>query len=80
MPILKWFPSQGAPKSFVLHKPVSTIGRAASNDVAVTAAVPGALSDVHAQIVFDGRDFNLEEVDRQGEILINAKKKRRVAG
>ncbi|MFO0664762.1 MAG: sigma 54-interacting transcriptional regulator [Polyangiaceae bacterium] len=77
MPILKWFPSQGAPKSFVLHKPVSTIGRAASNDVAVTAVTAEQLSDVHAQIVFDGRDFNLEEVDRQGEILINGKKKRR---
>src|SRR5581483_11640386 len=31
----------------------------------------------HAQIVFNGRDFQLEEVDRQAEILINGKKKRR---
>ena len=27
--------------------------------------------------MFDGRDFNLEEVDKTGEILINGKKKRR---
>jgi hypothetical protein len=31
----------------------------------------------HAQIVFNGRDFQLEEADREGEILINGKKKRR---
>jgi transcriptional regulator with GAF, ATPase, and Fis domain len=31
----------------------------------------------HAQIVFDGRDFQLEEVERGAEILINGKKKRR---
>jgi transcriptional regulator with GAF, ATPase, and Fis domain len=74
MPVLKWFPPQGPPRTYVLHKPVSTIGRALGNDV----AIPGtALADTHAQVLFDGRDFNLEEVDKQGEILVNAKKKRR---
>ena len=33
MPILKWFPPQGQPRTFVLYKPVSTIGRALGNDV-----------------------------------------------
>ena len=65
MPTLKWFPPQGAPKSFSLYKPVSTIGRALGNDVAL--ASPG-LSETHAQILFDGRDFNLSEVDRSGDI------------
>src|ERR1700683_3870193 len=74
MPILKWFPSQGSPKNFVLLKPVSTIGRALGNDVAVPNA---GLSETHAQVLFDGRDFNLEEVDKQGEILVNGQKKRR---
>jgi pSer/pThr/pTyr-binding forkhead associated (FHA) protein len=74
MPVLKWFPPQGPPRTFVLHKPVTTIGRALGNDVAIPT---GALADTHAQVLFDGRDFNLEEVDKQGEILINAKKKRR---
>ena len=74
MPTLKWFPSQGAPRSFLLHKPVSTIGRALGNDVAVPSA---GLAETHAQILFDGRDFNLEEIDKQAEILINGKKKRR---
>lgn len=74
MPILKWFPPQGSPRTFVLYKPVSTIGRALGNDVAIPSA---NLGETHAQILFDGRDFNLEEVDKGAEILINGKKKRR---
>jgi transcriptional regulator with GAF, ATPase, and Fis domain len=74
MPTLKWYPPEGAPRAFTLFKPVSTIGRALGNDVSVTSR---GLSDTHAQVMFDGRDFNLEEVDKHGEILINGKKKRR---
>src|SRR5687767_3948039 len=74
MPILKGYPPQGSPRTFVLYKPVSTVGRGLGNDVAV--ATPG-IAETHAQILFDGRDFNLEEVDKSGEILINGKKKRR---
>jgi transcriptional regulator with GAF, ATPase, and Fis domain len=74
MPILKWFPPQGQPRTFVLYKPVSTIGRALGNDVSVPSH---GLAETHAQVLFDGRDFNLEEVDKQGEILVNGKKKRR---
>jgi transcriptional regulator with GAF, ATPase, and Fis domain len=74
MPTLKWSPSEGFPRAFVLLKPVSTIGRGLSNDVVVPSE---KLSETHAQILFDGRDFNLEEIDKQGEILVNGKKKRR---
>jgi transcriptional regulator with GAF, ATPase, and Fis domain len=74
MPILKWFPPQGQPRTFVLYKPVSTVGRALGNDVAIPSH---GMSETHAQVLFDGRDFNLEEVDKQGEILVNGKKKRR---
>src|SRR5207245_1212237 len=55
-------------------KPVSTIGLALGNDVCVKG---DRVAQTHAQILFDGRDFNLEEVDKQGDILINGKKKRR---
>jgi transcriptional regulator with GAF, ATPase, and Fis domain len=74
MPILKWFPTQGSPRTFVIYKPMTTIGRAMGNDIAVPVA---GLADAHAQIVFDGRDFNLDEIDKVGEIQINTKKKRR---
>ena len=58
----------------MLHKPVTTVGRALGNDVAL---VGEGLVETHAQVLFDGRDFNLEEVDKQAEILVNGKKKRR---
>ncbi len=74
MPILKWFPSQGPPRAFVLHKPVTTVGRALGNDVALAG---NGLAETHAQVLFDGRDFNLEEVDKQADILVNGKRKRR---
>src|SRR5579883_1988098 len=74
MPILKWFPPQGQPRTFVLYKPVTTVGRALGNDVAIPSH---GLAETHVQLLFDGRDFNLEEVDKQAEILINGKKKRR---
>ena len=57
-----------------LHKPVTTIGRATGNDIHIPDR---SVSEHHAQIVFNGRDFQLEEVDRGAEILINGKKKRR---
>ncbi|MCA9586582.1 MAG: sigma 54-interacting transcriptional regulator [Myxococcales bacterium] len=74
MPILKWFPPSGSPRTYVLYKPVTTIGRALGNDVPVASA---DVADTHAQVIFDGRDFNLEEVEKAGDIQINGKKKRR---
>ncbi len=74
MPTIRWFPRQGPPRAFAVYKPVTTLGRALGNDVAIEG--PG-VAEHHAQIAFDGRDFNLEEIDRQGEILVNGKKKRR---
>jgi transcriptional regulator with GAF, ATPase, and Fis domain len=74
MPSLKWFLPQGAPRAFFLTKPLTTIGRSPACDISVGSK---DLMDAHAQILFDGRDFNLEEMDRTGEILVNGKKKRR---
>ena len=74
MPTIRWFPPKGPPRAFAVYKPVTTLGKALGNDVAIDG---GGVAEHHAQIVFDGRDFNLEEIDRQGEILINGKKKRR---
>jgi len=74
MPTLKLFPAAGSPRAHFVHKPVTTLGKGLGNDLALTG--PGVVEH-HAQIVFDGRDFMLEEVDHQGDIAINGKKKRR---
>src|SRR5262245_42762779 len=74
MPTLKYFPPQGGPREYSVHKAVTTIGRSLDNDLSISAS---DVADHHAQIIFDGRDFNLEEGDRQAEITINGKKKRR---
>ncbi len=74
MAIVRYFPAEGAPVIVALHKPVTTVGRALGNDIAIPDA---SVAHHHAQIVFNGRDFQLEEADRDAEIQINGKKKRR---
>ncbi|EYF05890.1 sigma 54-interacting transcriptional regulator [Chondromyces apiculatus] len=74
MPTLKSFSSTGTPRLYSVHKPVTTIGKALGNDLPISGA---GVRDHHAQIVFDGRDFVIEECDREGDIAINGKKKRR---
>ncbi|MBP9113573.1 MAG: sigma 54-interacting transcriptional regulator [Polyangiaceae bacterium] len=74
MATLKWFPAQGRPRVFSVTKPVTIVGRGLSNDVSVDTA---KIADAHAQILFDGRDFNLEEIDKAADIQVNGKKKRR---
>ncbi len=74
MPTLKYFAAAGAPRLYCVHKPITTIGKALGNDVAITG---GGVTDHHAQVTFDGRDFVLEELDRDAEIAINGKRKRR---
>lgn len=74
MALIRYFPPQGQPTQVAITKPVTTIGRALGNDVHLPDR---SVADHHAQIVFNGRDFQLEELDRQAEIQINGKKKRR---
>src|SRR5688572_22900829 len=74
MATLRYFPSQGTPKLIPLHKPLTVLGKGSGNDVALPD--DGVLQH-HAQIVFNGRDFQLEELDRDADIQINGKKKRR---
>ena len=74
MATVRYYPSEGAPVLVALHKPVTTIGRALDNDIAVADQ---SVAHHHAQIVFDGRDYQLEELDKTAEISINGKRKRR---
>ncbi len=73
MPNLKWMVKAGRPQSFPIYKKITTIGRAATNDVSLDE---NSLGEFHAQLVFDGRDFNLSEVEGS-PLLVNGKKKRR---
>ncbi|MFK7985022.1 MAG: sigma 54-interacting transcriptional regulator [Sandaracinaceae bacterium] len=73
MPSLKWIRAEGRPQTFAIYKKITSIGRAGGNDVPIAEG----LADYHAQIVFDGKEFTLSEVDRKGEMRINGKKKRR---
>ena len=75
MPSLKWMRPEGRPKIFSVYKAITSIGRASGSDVRIDDK---ALAEHHAQVVFDGKAFNLQEVDLEGDIQVNAKKKRRV--
>jgi transcriptional regulator with GAF, ATPase, and Fis domain len=74
MPCLKWMVPNGKPRIFPIYKKIVSVGRAGGNDVAVD---DDSLADYHAQVIFDGREFNFSEVDARGEMLLNGKKKRR---
>ncbi|HEY2733211.1 MAG TPA: sigma 54-interacting transcriptional regulator, partial [Polyangiales bacterium] len=74
MPCLKWMVPNGKPRIFPIYKKIVSVGRAGGNDVAVD---DDTLSDYHAQVIFDGREFNFSEVDARAEMLLNGKKKRR---
>ncbi len=74
MATLRYFAGHGAPQVIAIHKALMVLGSGSSNDVPLSGE--GVLRH-HAQIVFNGRDFQLEELDRSAEIEINGKKKRR---
>jgi transcriptional regulator with GAF, ATPase, and Fis domain len=74
MPSLKWIVPKGPPQVFPIFKKITTVGRAGGNDIVIADR---SLADYHAQIVFDGRDFNVSDVDRAGALLVNGKKRRR---
>ncbi len=75
MPSIKWVRPAGRPKIFSVYKKITSLGRATANDVAIDDR---SMAEHHAQIVFDGKAFNLNEVDLEADIQVNQKKKRRV--
>lgn len=74
MPCLRWIGPTGRGQLFPIYKSITTVGVAGGNDIVVDAS---GVAPWHAQIVFDGRDFSLDEVDPVAEIQINGKRKRR---
>ncbi|MCS6798011.1 MAG: sigma 54-interacting transcriptional regulator [Myxococcota bacterium] len=74
MPQLTWIAPNGRTHVYGVFKRITTIGRAATSDVVLDA--PGVARH-HAQLVFDGRDFHLQEADADAPIEVNGKRRRR---
>jgi len=74
MPSLKWLVPSGRPRIYPVYKKITTIGRGGANDVAIDDK---SLEEFHAQLVFDGRDFNIQAGENAGKLVINGKKRRR---
>jgi transcriptional regulator with GAF, ATPase, and Fis domain len=74
MPCLRFVGAQGRGRLFPIYKSITSIGNAGGNDVVIEAK---GVAPWHCQIVFDGRDFSLDEVDPVAEIQVNQKRKRR---
>ena len=72
MPSLKWIVAQGRPRVFPIYKKITSVGRGGANDVSIDEA---SLSEFHAQLVFDGRDFAIAEM--KGKLTVNGKKKKK---
>ena len=67
MPSLRVVLSGQGPKVYHLYKKITSIGRGEENDIALPDPL---LSDAHARIHFDGRDFNVTAlVDTSGTVV-----------
>src|SRR5690606_23822982 len=74
MACLRWTIQAGPPHVFSITKRVTSIGKSPMSDLVLDEQ---GLIDAHAQIVFEGREFLVSELDAGGSIEINGKKKRR---
>src|SRR5690606_10372723 len=75
MAMLRYFPPAGPPVLFAVHKPIVTSGSGGGNDIHLPDS---SVLEHHAQVVHNGRDFQIEELSRDAAIEVNGKRKRRV--
>ncbi len=75
MPCLTRLGGSDGTRTFAVYKSVISIGRAPSNDVILEDF---SVEDYHAQIIFDGVNFNVNDLTDSGGLKVNGKKKRRV--
>jgi transcriptional regulator with GAF, ATPase, and Fis domain len=66
-------PGQG-PATYRLYKPITTLGEGPENDVVLHA--PGVAA-THAHIHFDGSGYHIAELERDAEIYVNGKRRKR---
>src|SRR6476469_2179319 len=64
-------PGKGV-KVYHIYKKITSLGR--SDDVDIRLPDPG-LSESHAYVHFDGRDFNIATTERDAELFVNGRKR-----
>jgi transcriptional regulator with GAF, ATPase, and Fis domain len=74
MPSLRVAQAGKQPKVVPLYKKITSIGRSEDNDVVVDDPL---LAESHAHIHFDGRDFNVTAIDRNGDLAVNGKRRKK---
>jgi len=74
MASLRWSIDAGPPQIAAISRRITTIGSGRANEISI--AHP-SLEPSHAQIIFDGRDFILSELNGKAIIEVNGRKKRR---
>jgi transcriptional regulator with GAF, ATPase, and Fis domain len=74
MPSLRVAAPGKGPKVYPLYKKITSIGRSDENDISLDDPL---LADSHAHIHFDGRDFNVTSIDRNGDLAVNGKKRKK---
>jgi transcriptional regulator with GAF, ATPase, and Fis domain len=74
MPSLRvMLPGQG-PKVYHLYKKITSIGSGEENDIVLNDPL---LADSHAHVHFDGRDFNVTSIDKNGDLHVNGKRRKK---
>jgi transcriptional regulator with GAF, ATPase, and Fis domain len=74
MPSLRVAAPGNGPKVYPLYKKITSIGRSDENDISLDDPL---LAESHAHIHFDGRDFNVTSIDRNGDLAVNGKKRKK---
>jgi transcriptional regulator with GAF, ATPase, and Fis domain len=74
MPSLRVVLPGKGPKIYHLYKKITSIGRSDENDIALDDPL---LADSHAHVHFDGRDFNVTSIDKNGDLTVNGKRRKK---
>jgi transcriptional regulator with GAF, ATPase, and Fis domain len=74
MPSLRIVLPGKGPKVYHLYKKITTLGRSEENDIAIDDPL---LADSHAHVHFDGRDFNITSLDKNGDLTVNGKRRKK---
>jgi transcriptional regulator with GAF, ATPase, and Fis domain len=74
MPSLRVLLPGKGPKVYHLYKKITSIGSGEENDIVLPDPL---LADSHAHVHFDGRDFNVTSIDKNGDLHVNGKRRKK---